>query len=334
MKKVGLNGFGRIGRLVLRAFFESTGKNFEIVAVNDLSDIDTSVHLLKYDSVHGSFNAAIEKISDSEFMINNKKIHYISERDPKNVNWKDLGVDVVLECTGAFKSKEKSLSHIEAGAKKVLISCPGEGVDKTIVFGVNHKDLDFKDIVVSNASCTTNCLAPVVKVLYESVGIENGFVTTIHSYTADQGVVDSYHKDTRRARAAALSLIPTSTGATKAIELIFPNLKGKLSGLAVRVPTPNVSMIDFSFTSESSIDINMINNYFRVASKTSLINVLGFTDEELVSIDFNHSSYSAIVDLKLTKVVDKKLGHIVAWYDNEWGFANRMLDVAQLMLIN
>lgn len=330
--KIGINGFGRIGRSILRAYFESKGNPFEIVAVNDLSDIDTALHLLKYDSVHGNFNAAIEKISETSFRINNKSINYSSKKNPEEIDWADYGVDLVLECTGIFKTKEKSMAHIKAGAKKVLISCPAQDVDKTIVYGVNDDTLTPQDIIVSNASCTTNCLAPVVKVIYDWFGIKNGFATTIHSYTGDQRLVDTYHKDLRRTRASALSMIPTSTGATKAIELIFPKLKGKLSGLSVRVPTPNVSMIDFTFTCNREVSVEEINHQFSFFAHTQLEGILGYTNEELVSIDFNHSPYSAVIDLNLTKVIDKKLGHVVAWYDNEWGFANRMLDVAGRML--
>ncbi|MDR1561263.1 MAG: type I glyceraldehyde-3-phosphate dehydrogenase, partial [Holosporaceae bacterium] len=326
-------GFGRIGRLVLRAFCESHKKyDFEIVAINDLLNIDCAIHLLKYDSVHGRLNCDIRKISDKEISIDGRRLAYISEKSPTNLPWKNLKIDLVLECTGIFKTKSDSQTHLKAGAKKVLISAPSKDADKTIVFGVNDDSIDInKDITVSNASCTTNCLAPIIKAIHEEIGILNGFATTIHSYTGDQRLVDMNHKDIRRSRAAAMNIIPTSTGATNAIEKIFPELKGKLSGLSVRVPTPNVSMLDFTFTTAKKSSINDINEMIIKYADGKLKNVLGYTKEPLVSLDFNHSPLSSIVDLTLTDVINSTIAHIVAWYDNEWGFANRILDTAEKM---
>lgn len=331
--KVAINGFGRIGRLVLRAFFEAKSKyDFEIIAINDLVDIDTAIHLFKHDSVHGKFSGEIQKTSDTELLIDGKKIAYLSKKCPEELPWRDLGIDLVLECTGLFKTREASQAHINAGAKKVIISCPADDADNTIVFGVNCESLDKeKDIIISNASCTTNCLAPIVKALHESIGIIGGFVTTVHSYTGDQRLVDMGHKDLRRTRSAALSMIPTSTGATKAIEKIFPELKGKLGGLSVRVPTPNVSMIDFTCSVKRAVTIEDVNNAIKSHADGNLSGILGYTEEPLASCDFNHDPHSAIADLLLTKVIDGTLVHVVAWYDNEWGFANRMLDVSSKM---
>ncbi len=330
MIKIAINGFGRIGRLVLRAFIESNQKyDFKIVAINDLQKIDTALHLLKYDSVHGTLNCDVKKVSDDEFTLNGESIKYTSEKCPESLPWRELGVDLVMECTGVFKTKQACQAHLSAGAKKVLISCPSDDVDKTIVFGVNSDTINKDtDIIVSNASCTTNCLAPVVKAIHEEIGIIGGFATTVHSYTGDQRLVDMCHRDLRRARASALSMIPTSTGATKAIEKIFPELKGKLSGLSVRVPTPNVSMVDFTFTSAKRMTVEDIRNAIIKHADNELSGILGYTDEELVSSDFNHSSFSSIVDMPLIKVIDDRMGHVVAWYDNEWGFSNRMLDTA------
>lgn len=340
--KVAINGFGRIGRLVLRAFLEAPSNkyNFDIVAINDLADIDTSLHLFQYDSIHGKFLGDIEKKSDNEIVLrgtnNNQKeisIKYSSEKCPNQLPWKDLDVDVVLECTGVFKKRDQSYLHIEAGAKKVIISCPTDDADNTIVFGVNSDTLDRKkDIVISNASCTTNCFAPVVKTLHENIGLVCGFVTTVHSYTGDQRLVDLGHKDLRRCRAAGLSMIPTSTGVTKAIEKIFPELKGKLGGLSIRVPTPNVSMIDFTCELKRAATVNEVNTAFKNYSEGPLKGILGYTEESLVSCDFCHDPHSAIIDSQLTKVIDGTIAHIVAWYDNEWGFSNRMLDVASICL--
>jgi len=327
--KVAINGFGRIGRLTLRAWLDQKNSNIDIVAVNDLQNIDTSLHLLKYDSVHGKLDADIQKISEKTFSLNNKELAYFSEKNPENLPWKEQGIDLLMECTGMFRTKPLSGAHLKAGAKRVLVSCPMDDADNTIVYGVNHDSLNKnKDIIISNASCTTNCLAHVINALHREIGIANGFVTTIHSYTGDQRLIDTYHKDIRRARAAAHSMIPTSSGATKAIEIIFPELKGKLSGLAVRVPTANVSMVDFTFTAIKKITVDDIRRAFINYKQPK--NVFDYTDEHLVSIDFNHSSCSAIVDLSLTKVIDGTVGHVVAWYDNEWGFSHRMLDTAQL----
>lgn len=338
--RIAINGFGRIGRLILRAFFEAPENRYDldIVAINDLANVDTAMHLFKYDSIHGRFLGNITKEADDKvvfesFGINGAKnrraeVKYFSEKCPEQLPWKDLGVDVVFECTGVFKKREQSYRHIEAGAKKVIISCPADDADSTIVFGVNSDTLDReKDVIISNASCTTNCLAPVVKTLHESVGIVCGFVTTVHSYTGDQRLVDMGHKDLRRCRAAGLSMIPTSTGATKAIEKIFPELRGKLGGLSVRVPTPNVSMIDFTCELKKATTVEEVNAAFRRYAEGPLDGVLGYCEESLVSCDFCHDPHSAIADLQLTKVIDGTIAHVVAWYDNEWGFANRMLDV-------
>lgn len=330
MIRVAINGFGRIGRLVLRAFLESRGKyDLDIVAVNDLQKIDTAIHLLKYDSVHGQLEEKVEKLSDSEFIVGANKLTYISEKTPEKLPWKELDIDLVMECTGIFKTKEACQAHLAAGAKKVLISCPAGDADRTVVFGVNNHEIDVNtDVIVSNASCTTNCLAPVVKVIHEDIGIANGFATTVHSYTGDQRLVDMCHRDLRRARASAINMVPTSTGATKAIEKIFPELCGKLSGLSVRVPTANVSMVDFTFTSAKKTTIEEIRQAIIKHAHGDLSGVLGYTNDELVSSDFNHSSLSAIVDMPLIQVINDRLGHVVAWYDNEWGFSNRMLDTA------
>ncbi|MDR0968441.1 MAG: type I glyceraldehyde-3-phosphate dehydrogenase [Holosporaceae bacterium] len=330
--RAAINGFGRIGRLTLRAFTEFSNEyGFEIVLVNDPQCVDSALHLFKYDSIHGRFNEEVQKISDDEFELNGKRLKYISERRPEKISWSDLGVDFIFECTGAFKSKESCGLHLKSGAKKVLISCPANDADNTIVYGVNHDSLQATDAVVSCASCTTNCLAHVVKALRDEIGIANGFATTVHSYTPDQRLTDASHKDPRRARAAAGSMIPTSTGATKAIEKIFPELKGKLSGLSVRVPTPNVSMIDFTFTASKKITEDDIRRAFIKYASAAPKDVFACVDEPLVSIDFNHSPQSAIVDLPLIKVVDETIGHVVAWYDNEWGFSKRMLDLAREM---
>lgn len=331
--KIAINGFGRIGRLVLRAYFEAARRyDFEIVAINDVVNIDTAVHLLKHDSVHGTFSGTIEKKSERELVINGNHIAYVSKRTPEELPWRDLGIDLVLECTGIFKSKDTAKKHLDAGAKKVIISCPADDADNTIVFGVNSNSLNKeKDVIISNASCTTNCLAPIVKVIHEVVGIVGGFVTTIHAYTGDQRLVDMGHKDVRRCRSAALSMIPTSTGATKAIEKIFPELRGKLGGLSVRVPTPNVSMIDFTCSTKRSTTPNEINEAIKTYANDELRGILGYVEEALVSCDFNHDSHSSIADLQLTKVVDGTIVHVVVWYDNEWGFANRMLDVSSIM---
>jgi glyceraldehyde 3-phosphate dehydrogenase len=329
---VAINGFGRIGRLVLRAFLESRKKySFKIVAINDLSDIDASLHLLQYDSVHGELMSDVKKISATEFAVGDEKFHYFSEKSPEMLPWKQLKIDLVLECTGIFKTKKSCSKHLAAGASRVLISAPSEDADKTVVFGVNEGTINAADTVVSNASCTTNCLAPIVKAIHEKIEIINGFMMTVHSYTGDQRLVDTTHKDLRRSRAAAVNMIPTSTGATNAIEKIFPELKGKLSGLSVRVPTSNVSMLDFTFTTKRKTSAEEINKIIMEDAAGKLKNVLGYTQKPLVSSDFNHSPLSATVDLPLTKVIDGTMVHLVAWYDNEWGFSNRMLDVAEVL---
>ena len=326
--KIGINGLGRIGRMVIRAIIESKNKNIEIKHINNRSNSETSCSLLKYDSVHGKFNADV-KFNNNSLIINKKKISFSQESDINNIKWKKFGVDYVFECTGKFNSKEKLLAHIKNGAKKVIVSAPCKNSDKTIVYGVNHKSISKNDLVISAASCTTNCLAPVAYVLNKEFKIEKGFMTTIHSYTSDQRLLDNSHKDLRRARSAGQSIVPTSTGASKALGEIIPELKGKLEGLAIRVPTPNVSLVDLVFNSKSKLSVKKINDSFKKASKKELKNVLEATEEKLVSIDFNHNPNSAIVDLSLTNVVGDNMGKVSAWYDNEWGFASRMCDLAE-----
>jgi len=326
--KIGINGLGRIGRMVIRSIFENNKKNIEIKHINNRTDLKNCSQLLKYDSIHGKFNADI-KFNEKNLFINNKKISYSRETELNNINWKKNGVDIVLECTGKNNSKEKSFQHIKNGAKKVIVSAPCKNADKTIVYGVNHKLINKNDLVISAASCTTNCLAPVAYILNKEFKIEKGFMTTIHSYTTDQRLLDNSHKDPRRARSAGQSIVPTSTGASKALGEIIPELKGRIEGLAMRVPTPNVSLVDLVFNSKKKLSIDKINNSFKKASKKNLKNILEATEERLVSIDFNHNSNSAIVDLALTNVVGDKMGKISAWYDNEWGFASRMCDLAE-----
>ncbi len=325
--KVAINGFGRIGRLVLRSMIEHGRNDIEVVGINDLGPAATNAHLLKFDSVHGKLNADVSVEGDC-IVINGKKIKVTAERDPANLPWKDLGVDVAMECTGIFTAREKAAAHLAAGAKKVLISAPGENADKTIVYGVNHNTLTAADTVVSNASCTTNCLSPVAKVLNDTVGIVNGFMTTVHSYTGDQPTLDTMHKDLYRARAAALSMIPTSTGAAKAVGLVLPELKGKLDGVAIRVPTPNVSVVDLTFNAARATTVEEINNAIIAASNGALKGVLGVTALPNVSIDFNHDNHSSIFALDQTKVMDGTLVRVLSWYDNEWGFSTRMSDTA------
>ena len=326
--KIGINGLGRIGRMVIRSIFENNKKNIEIKHINNRTDLKNCSQLLKYDSIHGKFNADI-KFNEKNLFINNKKISYSRETELNNINWKKNGVDIVLECTGKNNSKEKSFQHIKNGAKKVIVSAPCKNADKTIVYGVNHKLINKNDLVISAASCTTNCLAPVAYILNKEFKIEKGFMTTIHSYTTDQRLLDNSHKDPRRARSAGQSIVPTSTGASKALGEIIPELKGRIEGLAMRVPTPNVSLVDLVFNSKKKLSIDKINNSFKKASKKNLKNILEATEERLVSIDFNHNSNSAIVDLSLTNVVGDKMGKISAWYDNEWGFASRMCDLVE-----
>lgn len=325
--KVAINGFGRIGRLVLRSMIEHGREDIEVVGINDLGPAATNAHLLKFDSVHGKLNADVSVEGDC-IVINGKKIKVTAERDPANLPWKDLGVDVAMECTGIFTAKEKAAAHLTAGAKKVLISAPGENADKTIVYGVNHGTLTAADTIVSNASCTTNCLSPVAKVLNDTVGIVNGFMTTVHSYTGDQPTLDTMHKDLYRARAAALSMIPTSTGAAKAVGLVLPELKGKLDGVAIRVPTPNVSVVDLTFNAARATTVEEINDAIVAASNGYLKGVLGVTALPNVSIDFNHDNHSSIFALDQTKVMDGTLVRVLSWYDNEWGFSTRMSDTA------
>ncbi|MFB2530840.1 type I glyceraldehyde-3-phosphate dehydrogenase [Paracoccus sp. p4-l81] len=326
--KVAINGFGRIGRNVLRAIIESGRKDIEVVAINDLGPVETNAHLLRYDSVHGRFPAQVT-VKGSSIDVGRGPIEVTALRNPAELPWKD--VDVVMECTGIFTSKEKCQAHLENGSKRVLISAPGDNADKTIVYGVNHDSLTKDDIVVSNASCTTNCLSPVAKVLNDTVGITRGFMTTIHSYTGDQPTLDTMHKDLYRARAAALSMIPTSTGAAKAVGLVLPELKGRLDGVAIRVPTPNVSVVDLVFEAARDTSVEEINEAIRSAANGKLKGILGFTDEKLVSSDFNHDPHSSVFHMDQTKVMEGKLVRILTWYDNEWGFSNRMSDTAVAM---
>lgn len=325
--KVAINGFGRIGRLVLRAIYESGRKDIEVVAINELSDAATNAHLLKYDSVHGRFKADIDH-TDKTLTINGHVIKVFSEKDPSRLPWKDLDIEVLMECSGHFTERDKAQLHLDAGAKTVLISAPAKGEDRTVVYGVNHKDLKATDLIVSNASCTTNCLAPVAFVLDKAVGIEKGYMTTIHSYTGDQRLVDSGHPDLHRARAGALSMIPTSTGAAKAVGLVLPHLKGKLDGTAIRVPTPNVSLVDFKFISKHNTTVEKINEAIRHAATGPLKDILAVVTEPLVSVDFNHDPHSSSFDLSQTAVVDGNFCRVLSWYDNEWGFSNRMSDTA------
>ena len=324
--KVAINGFGRIGKLVFRAFLEKKIKDIEIVAINELGSLDSSHHLIQYDSTHGTLPIKIEK-TKLGLRYHKKNIKFFSEKNPNNLPWKKMKIDVVLECSGIFTSKEKAQGHINAGAKKVIISAPGTHVDATIVQGVNENILNKKHQIISNGSCTTNCLAPVAMILDKFLGIESGFMTTIHSFTGDQKTVDQAHSDLRRARAASSSLIPASTGAAKALSLVLPKLKGKLDGTAIRVPTQNVSLIDLTFVSKKKTSIEKINNIMIKASKTSrLKNILTVNKLPLVSIDFNHNSSSSVFDLTETKVLNQKFCRILSWYDNEWGFSNRMID--------
>ena len=328
--RIGINGFGRIGRLVARALSEYDIKDVELVAINSPGAAATSAHLLRYDSVHGSFGATVIE-GDGYIEYGRGQVRMTHERDPAKIGWGELGIDVVMECTGIFRSKEAVQPHFDAGAKTVLISAPGQNVDKTIVYGVNQKDLGPEDIVVSCASCTTNCLAPVAKVIMQAVGIRRGFMTTVHSYTQDQRILDNSHKDLYRARAAGLNMIPTSTGAAKAVSLVLPELEGKLSGSAVRVPTANVSMIDLAFQPEMRTTAEELNDAMRAAAEGSMKGVICYSENALVSSDLNHDPSSATFAAPLTKVLDGHLVKIIAWYDNEWGFANRMIDVAREM---
>jgi glyceraldehyde 3-phosphate dehydrogenase len=328
--RVAINGFGRIGRLVLRAIVESGRRDIEVVAVNDLGPVETNAHLLRYDSVHGRFPASVTV--DGEYMIAaGHKIKVSAIRHPAELPHKEMGVDIALECTGHFASKDKASAHLTAGAHRVLISAPADGVDKTIVFGVNHHKLTRDDIVVSNASCTTNCLVPVAKVIHDTVGINHGFMTTIHSYTNDQPVLDQLHKDLYRARAAGMSMIPTSTGAAKAVGLVMPELKGKLDGVSVRVPTPNVSLVDLKVVCKRATTVQEINDAMKAAAAGPMKGILGIVDAPLVSHDFNHDPHSSSFALDQTKVMDGTFLSVMTWYDNEWGFSNRMADTAVAM---
>lgn len=328
--RIGVNGFGRIGRLVTRALTEYNIKDIELVAINSPGNITTSAHLLRYDSVHGRFDTEVI-VGDGFIEYAGHRVRMTHERNPADIDWGALDVDVVMECTGIFRSKDAVQPHFDAGARAVLISAPGDGVDKTIVYGVNHQDITADDTVVSCASCTTNCLAPVAKVLLDTVGIQRGFMTTVHSYTQDQRILDNSHKDLYRARAAALNMIPTSTGAAKAVGLVIPELLGKLSGSAVRVPTANVSMVDLAFQPVKGTNAEDINAALKKAASGPMSGVVRYTEESLVSSDLNHDPHSAIFAAPLTKVLDGDLVKIIAWYDNEWGFANRMIDVARVM---
>ena len=328
---VAISGFGRIGRLVLRSIIESKRKDINVVAINDLAPIETNAFLLSKDTVHGPLNEKIS-VKRNKILVGKKAITVLNQRDPQKLPWKRLKIDVALECTGLFTSKEKASMHLKAGAKKVLVSAPCTNADKTIVYGVNDEEITRDDLVVSNASCTTNCLAPVAKVLHEKFGIVHGYMTTIHSYTGDQSVLDTFHPDLRRARAAALSMIPTSTGAAKAVGLVMPELSGKLDGTAIRVPTPNVSLIDFKFVSKKRMSVETINKAMSAASRSkNLMGILSVYSDPLVSNDFNHNPSSSNFDLTQTQVIDGKFGRVLSWYDNEWGFSNRMCDTAIAM---
>ena len=331
--KVAINGYGRIGRNIMRAVYESGRTDeFSIVAINDLGDANTNAHLTQYDTAHGTFPGTVS-VDGGDLLINGDRVKVYAERDPSKLPWAELGVDLVMECTGFFRSSETAGAHITAGAKKVIISAPGKDVDNTIVYGVNHDSLKASDVVISNASCTTNCLAPLAKVLSESVGIEHGLMTTIHAYTNDQVLTDVYHSDLRRARSATMSQIPTSTGAAAAVGLVLPELNGKLDGFSMRVPTINVSVVDLTFTASRATTVEEVNAAIKAASEGSLKGVLAYNEAPLVSIDFNHNPHSSIFDASLTKVMEGNLVKVLSWYDNEWGFSNRMLDTA-IVLVN
>lgn len=325
--KVGINGFGRIGRLALRAAVQSGRNDIEFVAINDLGPVATNAHLLKYDSVHGRFPGTVTS-TDKAIVVNGHEVQALAEPDPKKLPWKSLGVDVVFECTGRFTDKEKAVAHLDAGAPRVLVSAPSKGADKTIVYGVNHNTLEKADTVVSNASCTTNCLAPVAYILDKMFGIERGYMTTIHAYTGDQRIVDTLHKDLHRARAAAMSMIPTTTGAARAVGLVLPHLKGKLDGSAIRVPTANVSVVDLVAIVKKPTTAEEVNQAMKAAAEGELKGILSYTTEPLVSIDFNTDPHSSNFDANHTQVVEGTMVRIMAWYDNEWGFSHRMADTA------
>jgi len=328
--RVAVNGFGRIGRNIVRAIYESGRKDIDVVAINDLGPVETNAHLLRYDSVHGRFPHEV-KVAGDMINIGTDKFKVTAVKDPAQLPWKELGVDIALECTGIFTAKDKASAHLMAGAKRVLVSAPADGADLTVVYGVNHDKLTKDHIVVSNASCTTNCLAPVVKVLHDAVGIDHGFMTTIHAYTGDQPTLDTMHKDLYRGRAAAMSLIPTSTGAAKAIGLVIPELKGRLDGTSIRVPTPNVSVVDFKFVAKRTTTVEEINGAIKAAAEGKLKGILGFTLHPNVSIDFNHDPHSSTFHMDQTKVLEGTFVRVLSWYDNEWGFSNRMGDTAVAM---
>jgi glyceraldehyde 3-phosphate dehydrogenase len=328
--KVAINGFGRIGRNILRSIHESGRKDIQVVAINDLGPVETNAHLLRYDSVHGRFPSAVTVEGDF-IVVDGQRIKVTAVKDPATLPHRELGVDIALECTGIFTSRDKAAAHLTAGAKRVIVSAPADGADLTVVYGVNHDKLTKEHVVISNASCTTNCLAPVAKVLNDAVGIEKGFMTTIHSYTNDQPSLDQMHKDLYRARAAALSMIPTSTGAAKAVGLVLPELNGKLDGTSIRVPTPNVSVIDFKFIAKRATSKDEVNDAIRRAAEQQLKGILGYTEVPNVSIDFNHDPHSSTFHMDQTKVMDGTFVRVMAWYDNEWGFSNRMADTAVAM---
>ncbi len=325
--RVAINGFGRIGRNILRAIVESARSDIIVVGINDLGPVETNAHLLRYDTVHGKFPAEVN-VSGNNLDVGQGPIKVTSIRNPKDLPWKELDVDIAMECTGIFASQEKASMHLDAGAKRVLISAPASGVDLTVVYGVNHQKISKDHLIISNASCTTNCLAPIAMALNNGVGINQGFMTTIHSYTGDQPTLDTMHSDLYRSRAAAGNMIPTSTGAAKAVGLVLPELNGKLDGVSVRVPTQNVSVVDFKFNASRSTSVDEINNILKVSANAELKNILGFTDEPLVSSDFNHDSRSSIFHMDQTKVMDNSFVRVLSWYDNEWGFSNRMSDTA------
>jgi glyceraldehyde 3-phosphate dehydrogenase len=328
--KVAINGFGRIGRNILRAIVESGRTDIQVVTVNDLGPVETNAHLLRFDSVHGRFPHEVS-IDGDTINVGSGKIKVTAIKDPTQLPHAALGVDIALECTGIFTSREKAAAHLAAGAKRVIVSAPADGADLTVVYGVNHDRLTKDHLVISNASCTTNCLAPVAKVLNDAIGIDHGFMTTIHSYTGDQPTLDTMHKDLYRARAASLSMIPTTTGAAKAVGLVLPELKGKLDGSAIRVPTPNVSVVDFKFVAKRATTVEEITNAIKAAAKGPMKGILGFTDKPNVSADFNHDSHSSIFHLDQTKVMEGKFVRVLSWYDNEWGFSSRMADTAVAM---
>ena len=328
--KVGINGMGRIGRMILRAIVENNSKNIEIKHINNRTNSETCSTLLKYDSIHGKFNAELD-FDEKHLIINKKKISFTQKINLDDINWKKFDVDYVFECTGKFNSRDKLLPHLKNGAKKIIVSAPCKNADKTIVYGVNETELKKDDKIISAASCTTNCLAPVAHILNKNFEIEKGFMTTIHAFTSDQRILDNSHKDPRRARSASQSIVPTSTGASKAIGEIIPSLKGKLEGVAMRVPTPNVSLVELVFCTKKNLTIEKINSAFQNFSRNQKTKILEITQEKLVSIDFNHNPASSIVDASLTNVVGKNMGKISAWYDNEWGFSNRMCDIVEYL---